>query len=134
VGESGGRRVVVTELVTLDGYMVGPEEDMSWVAVGFDPQMAEDLARDLSETYDLSVFGRVTYDISAAYWPYAVAYEEGDALAPAEGGEDPRIISALDDRPLFAAGARRDFELTQLSRYANGVIATTYARKDGADR
>jgi hypothetical protein len=29
-----GRRVVASTFVTLDGYMVGPDEDMSWVVEG----------------------------------------------------------------------------------------------------
>jgi dihydrofolate reductase len=206
--ETGRRRVVVTEFVTLDGFIVGPDEDMSWVAVGFDPQMQEDLAEDFGRTFELFVLGRVTYDIFAAYWPHAVPYDEGDALKPAEGKEDPRIIRALNERPklvfsttleepkwdntrvvaggvedeirrlkqqpggpmaiqgsasivqalaradlideyrlylhpvllgdgtrLFPAGQdRQRFELTKLTPYANGVIATTYTRKDGADR
>lgn len=206
--ETTGRCVVVTEFVTLDGIMVGPDEDMSWVAIGFDRQMQDDLAEDIGRTFDLFVFGRVTYDIFAAYWPHAIPYDEGDALHPAEGKEDPRIISALNERPklvfsttleepkwhntrvvrggiedeirrlkqelggpmaiqgsasivealaradlvdeyrlyvhpvllgdgkrLFLGGQdRQEFELTRLTRYANGVIATTYTRKDGADR
>lgn len=206
--EPAGRRVVVAEFVTLDGFMVGPDEDMSWVADGFDPQMQDDVAEHLSRTFDLFVFGRVTYDIFAAYWPHAVPYEEGDELKPTEGREDPRIIRALDERPkvvfsttldapawantrvvasgveeemrrlrkepgtalcvqgsasivqalaradlvdeyrlyvhpvmlgigtpLFAPGHdRRDFELTGLTRYGNGVVATTYERTDGAAR
>jgi dihydrofolate reductase len=94
-----GRRVVVSEFVTLDGYMVGPDEDVSWVAVGFDPQMQEHIADDIGGAYDLFLFGRVTYDIFAAYWPHAVPYEEGDELKPAEGREDARIIRALNERP-----------------------------------
>jgi dihydrofolate reductase len=199
-----GRRVVVSEFVTLDGYMVGPDEDISWVAVGFDPQMQEDIAQSIDATAGVFLFGRVTYDIFAAYWPHAVPYDEGDAVAPAEGKEDPRIIRALNERPkvvvsttldepewagtrvvpggpedevgrlvkepggavfvqgsasvvqalaradlvdeyrlyvhpvllgagtpLFAGGhPREDLELSQLTRYANGVIATTYTRKD----
>jgi dihydrofolate reductase len=206
--QTGRRRVVVSEFVTLDGYMVGPDEDISWVAVGFDPQMQEDIAVDFNTTYDLFVFGRVTFDIFAEYWPHAVPYDEGDELAPSEGKEDPRIIRALNDRPkvvfsttlgepawantrvvtgdveeeirrlkkepgraigvqgsasivqalaradlvdeyrlylhpvllgdgkrLFPGGHdRRDFELTRLTRYANGVIATTYERTDGGAR
>lgn len=96
--EDGGRRVVAPTLVTLDGYMVGPDEDMSWVAVGFDPQMQEDIAEDF-RSYDMFAFGRVTYEIFAAYWPFAEPYEAGDELKPAEGKEDPRIIRALNDRP-----------------------------------
>ena len=202
--EIGGRRVVVAEFDTLDGYMVGPDEDMSWVAEGFDPQMQEDVADDLSRTFDLFVFGRVTYDIFAAYWPHAVPYDQDDELAPAEGKEDARIIRALNERPkvvfsttldepgwantrvvaggledeirrlkhepggvicvqgsasivralaeadlvdeyrlyvhpvllgdgklLFAGGhGREDFELTRLTRYGNGVVGTTYVRRD----
>ena len=97
--ETEGRRVVVSEFVTLDGYMVGTDEDMSWVAAEFDPQMQDDVAEDLSRTFDMFVFGRVTYDIFAAYWPHAVPYDEGDALKPTEGKEDPRIIRTLNERP-----------------------------------
>jgi dihydrofolate reductase len=97
--DTGERRVVVAEFVTLDGYMIGPDEDISWVIDGFDPQMQEDVAVDLSTTFDLFVFGRVTYDIFAPYWPHAVPYDEGDALNPSEGKEDPRIIRALNDSP-----------------------------------
>jgi dihydrofolate reductase len=97
--DTGERRVVVAEFVTLDGYMIGPDEDISWVIDGFDPAMQEDVAVDLSTTFDLFVFGRVTYDIFAPYWPHAVPYDEGDALSPSEGKEDPRIIRALNDSP-----------------------------------
>jgi dihydrofolate reductase len=204
---SGKRRVVVTEFVTLDGYIVGPDEDVSWVAAGFDPQMQEDIAQAIAR-YDVFVFGRVTYDIFVAYWPHAVPYDEDDALAPAEGKEDPRIIRALNDRekvvfsttlggptwsgarvvrggvedevrrlteqpggdilvqgsasivqalgradlvdeyrlylhpvllgagtPLFPDGhPRQDLVLTELTRYPNGVIATTHERTDGGAR
>jgi dihydrofolate reductase len=207
-GITSGSRVVVAEFVTLDGYMVGPDEDISWVADAFDPQMAEDIAVDLSTRYDHLVFGRITYDIFAAYWPFAQPYEEGDPLAPSEGKEDPRIIQALNElpklvfsttlrepkwsntrvvaggvedeirrlrdepgkaigiqgsasivqalaaadlvdeyrlyvhpvmlgggKPLFRAGHHReDFELTGVTRYANGVMATTHERKREAAR
>src|SRR5687768_9726737 len=95
--ESGGRRVVASTFVTLDGYMVGPDEDISWVIDGFDAEMQEDIADAMSREADVFVFGRVTYEIFAAYWPNAVPYDEGDALSPSEGKEDPRIIRALNE-------------------------------------
>ena len=97
--ENGGRPVVASTFVTLDGYMVGPDEDVSWVTAGFDPEMQADIAEDMSRKSDVFVFGRVTYEIFAAYWPSAVPYDEGDELNPAEGKEDPRIIGALNDSP-----------------------------------
>ena len=40
-----------------------------------------------------------------------------------------------DGKRLLPGGNEcQDFELTKLTRYANGVIATTYQRKNGADR
>src|SRR5262245_36383600 len=94
-----GRSVVASTFVTLDGYMVGLDEDISWVIVGFDPEMQADIAEDMSLASDAFVFGRVTYEIFAAYWPTAVPYEEGDDLKPSEGKEDPRIIRTLNDSP-----------------------------------
>jgi dihydrofolate reductase len=98
-GPTGGRSVVVSTFVTLDGYMVGPDEDISWVSEGFDPEMQADIAEAMSRETDIFVFGRVTYEIFAAYWPRAVPYEAGDELRPSEGKEDPRIIRALNDSP-----------------------------------
>lgn len=83
----------------MDGYMVGPDEDISWVSDGFDSEMQDDIAVDMSERSDLFVFGRVTFEIFAEYWPIAVPYDEDDDLAPSEGKEDPRIIRALNDFP-----------------------------------
>jgi dihydrofolate reductase len=64
--EDGGRRVVASTFVTLDGYMVGPDEDISWVAEGFDREMQDDIAEDMSRRFDLFVFGRVTFEIVEA--------------------------------------------------------------------
>ena len=94
----GGRQVVAQTFVTLDGYMVGPDEDISWVIAGFDPEMADDIAAHMSDA-ELFLLGRVTYEIFAAYWPHAVPYEDGDPIDPAGGKEDPRIIRALNDSP-----------------------------------
>ena len=32
-------RITVSTFITIDGYMVGPDEDVSWVIDGFDPEM-----------------------------------------------------------------------------------------------
>jgi dihydrofolate reductase len=90
---------VASTFVTLDGYMIGPDEDISWVIEGFDPQMQDDVAERMSGESDVFVFGRVTYEIFAPYWPNAIPYERGDEVNPAEGKEDPRIIRAFNEHP-----------------------------------
>jgi dihydrofolate reductase len=62
------RKVIASEFVTLDGYMVGPNEDMSWVLNNFN----EDMARyegNLVDSMDTILLGRVTYEIMANHWP-----------------------------------------------------------------
>jgi dihydrofolate reductase len=117
-----GRRVVVSEFVTLDGFIVGPDEDMSWAIEGFDPRMQEDIAQDIDGSYDLFVFGRVTYGIFADYWPHAEPYGEGDDLDPAGGKEDPRIIRALNERAKLVFSTTLDEPKWPGTRVAGGGL------------
>lgn len=60
------RKLSVFNLVTLDGYIAGPGGDISWHNV--DPEFAE-LAEKASGSGNVLLFGRVTYDLMASYWP-----------------------------------------------------------------
>jgi dihydrofolate reductase len=62
------RKVIASVFETLDGYMVGPNEDMSWVMDNFNDEMAE-YAGDLMESMDTILLGRVTYEIMTNFWP-----------------------------------------------------------------
>jgi dihydrofolate reductase len=74
-----GKIIAITH-VTLDGIMQapgGPEEDPrggftqgGWVAPFFDEALDEALGEIMSGEFHL-VLGRRTYEIFAAYWPYA---------------------------------------------------------------
>ncbi len=62
------RRVIASTFVTLDGYMVGPNEDISWVMNNFPEEMAK-YAGDLMSSMDTILLGRVTYQIMSEHWP-----------------------------------------------------------------
>jgi dihydrofolate reductase len=62
------RKVIASVFVTLDGYMVGPNEDISWVLNNFNDEMAQ-YEGNLEDSMDTILFGRVTYDIMTNYWP-----------------------------------------------------------------
>ena len=75
------RKVIVGAMVSMDGVMQapgGPEEDPTggftfggWTAtLGDDPVFGEELGKLFGEPFEL-LLGRRTYDIFAAYWPYA---------------------------------------------------------------
>jgi dihydrofolate reductase len=61
------RRLVVFDTVSLDGYFVDASGDMSW-AHKDDPEWNGFVA-DNASTGGTLVFGRVTYELMASFWP-----------------------------------------------------------------
>ncbi len=62
------RKVIASVFVTVDGYMVGPNEDIGWVTNNFNEEMAK-YAGDLMNSMDTILLGRVTYEIMTNFWP-----------------------------------------------------------------
>jgi dihydrofolate reductase len=73
------RKLIVLSFISLDGVMQapgGPEEDPTggfkhegWVAGYFDDFLGKVMEKQISKPFDL-LFGRKTYEIFAAHWPY----------------------------------------------------------------
>jgi dihydrofolate reductase len=62
------RKIIVSEFISADGYISGPNNDMSWVMGNFNEEMAK-YAGDLMASMDTVLLGRMTYDIMASAWP-----------------------------------------------------------------
>src|ERR1700704_866498 len=119
------RKVVVGAMVSMDGVMQapgGPEEDPTggfkfggWVAPlgDGDPVFGEELGKLFGEPFDL-LLGRRTYDIFAAYWPYA------------EGGPYDGIAKTFNRITKYVV-TRKGVELTW-----RGSVALRDAAKDVA--
>jgi len=60
------RRLTVFNLVTLDGYFAGPGGDISWHQVD---EEFQELANAASNSGNTLLFGRVTYELMAGFWP-----------------------------------------------------------------
>lgn len=60
------RRLVVDSIVSLDGYFAGPRDEIDWFV--FDDESRE-WSREILRAADLVLFGRVTFEGMAAYWP-----------------------------------------------------------------
>jgi dihydrofolate reductase len=73
------RKLIAFEQVSLDGYFVDGNGDMSW-AHKQDPEWNEFASGNASGGGAL-VFGRVTYDMMAAFWPTQAARERLPAVA-----------------------------------------------------
>src|SRR5262249_8321885 len=65
------RKLTVYNSVSLDGYFMDANGDMSW-AHKMDPEWQAYVAENASGGGEL-LFGRVTYDLMANYWPSPAA-------------------------------------------------------------
>jgi dihydrofolate reductase len=82
------RRLGVFNLITLDGYFAGPGGDISWHSVDEDFQ---EYAERNSTSGNTLLFGRVTYELMASYWPSPDALENDPIVA--EGmNSSPKIV------------------------------------------
>jgi dihydrofolate reductase len=72
------RKVILFNLITLDGFFEGPGNDISWHQV--DEQFNEFAIQQLSSTDGL-IFGRVTYQLMANFWPTPAGLEGEPATA-----------------------------------------------------
>lgn len=80
------RKIIGAAFVSLDGVMQapgGPDEDRTggfawggWLAGYFDEAVGERIDALFTEPFDM-LLGRRTYDIFAAYWPFAEGEEKG---------------------------------------------------------
>jgi dihydrofolate reductase len=83
------RRLIAFEQVSLDGFFVDAEGDMSW-AHKRDPEWNAFAASNASGDAAL-LFGRVTYEMMASFWPTPAAMETMPAVA--EGMNNmPKVV------------------------------------------
>ena len=64
-------RLIMWNLVTLEGFFEGPKKwDLDWLEYVWGDEL-EQLSLEQGKTADALLFGRVTYEGMAAYWPSA---------------------------------------------------------------
>jgi dihydrofolate reductase len=73
----GMRKVIVSNLMSLDGFFEGPNHELDWFVVD---QEFFAYARDMLRGVDTILFGRKTYQHMADYWPSAPAEEIADQM------------------------------------------------------
>src|SRR4051812_10943185 len=72
------RKVLLLEHVTLDGYVAGPNGEMDWIRL---PEEIWSYGDRLTATSDAAIYGRVTYEMMAGYWPTAADGPDADRHA-----------------------------------------------------
>ena len=79
------RKVILFNLVTLDGFFEGPNGEIDWHNV--DEEFNEFAVHQVN-TADGLIFGRVTYELMASYWP-----------TPAAQADDPIVAEKMNTMP-----------------------------------
>jgi len=91
------RRLTVFNSVSLDGYFVDARGDMRW-AHKQDPEWGAFVSENASGEAVL-VFGRVTYDLMAGYWPTPDARKANPAVAERMNALPKVVFSRTLDEP-----------------------------------
>ncbi len=82
------RKLFVFNLVTLGGYFEGPNKDISWHNVDSE---FNDYAIDMLNSVGTLLFGRVTYELMANYWPIPDAIKN-DPIVAGKMNSLPKIV------------------------------------------
>lgn len=79
------RRVLFFMMISLDGYFEGDAHSIDWHNVDTE---FNDFALSQLDEVDTLLFGRLTYEMMAGYWPTAQAR-----------AEDPEVAARMNDTP-----------------------------------
>jgi len=99
------RKLILFNLVTLDGFFAGPDGDISWHNV--DEEFNEFAIQQL-DTIGALLFGRVTYEVMASYWPTPIALED-----------DPVVAGKMNSLPKFVFSRTLEKVYWQNTRLVN---------------
>lgn len=94
------QRLIAFEQVSLDGYFVDARGDMSW-AHKQDPEWNEFAAGNASGSGTL-LFGRVTYEMMASFWPTPAAMERAPIVAKAMNDMSKVVFSRTLDKATWS--------------------------------
>jgi len=84
------RKLTVFNFVTLNGYFEGPKRDISWHRHGAEENA---YAAEGLKSGSTLLFGRVTYELMASYWPTPGAIKNDPIVAKGMNNADKIVFS-----------------------------------------
>jgi dihydrofolate reductase len=107
------RNLVVFNHVTLDGYFVDTKGDMSWAHRKEDAEWSKFVADNASAgAGGQMVFGRITYELMASYWP-----------TPAAVKNDPIVAEGMNSAPKVVFSRTLDTASWKNTKVVKGDLA-----------
>ena len=96
------RKIFAFMMTTLDGYYEGPNQEFDFWVV--DDEFNEFSVEQLDEV-DTLLFGRVTYEGMAAYWPTPAAAQDDPRVASMMNGLSKIVVSRSLDKDIAILGS-----------------------------
>jgi len=84
------RKISAFNFITLNGYLHGPEGDISWHRHGAEENQ---FAAESMKAGNTLLFGRRTYEMMAAYWPGPMAIENDREVAEGMNNADKIVVT-----------------------------------------
>jgi dihydrofolate reductase len=84
------RKLVVFNFVTLNGFFAGPDGDISWHRHGAEEN---NYAAEGLGSGSILLFGRVTYEMMASYWPSPEAIKNSPVVAEGMNSAEKIVFS-----------------------------------------
>jgi dihydrofolate reductase len=111
------QRLVVFNSVSVDGYFVDANSDMSWAKNPKPDAEWDAYVADNASGGGTLLFGRVTYELMASYWP-----------TPAAMKNDPIVAEGMNTLSKVVFSRTLDHASWQNARLVNGDIAAEVRR------
>jgi len=105
------RKLLVFNSVTVDGYFTDKNGDMSWAHKQDDPEWNAFTAENAKSGGEL-LFGRVTYDLMASFWP-----------TPAAAKMFPEVAEGMNKSPKVVFSRKMDQASWNNTRVIKGDLA-----------
>ncbi len=89
------RKLLVFNLMTLDGYFAGQDGDITWHNVD---EEFQELAKQASNSGNTLLFGRITYELMKSYWPTLEAIKNDPIVAAGMNKAEKIVFSRTLDK------------------------------------
>jgi dihydrofolate reductase len=116
------RKIILFNMISLDGFFAGPNGEIDWHNV--DAEFNEFAIEQLG-TIDTIIFGRVTYEGMASYWPTPQALADDQQVA--------RLMNAISKIVFSKTLTRADWNNTRLMKKLDPVEINRLKQQPGKD-
>lgn len=98
------RKLILSDHISLDGFVAGPNREIDWIKI--DDEIFGYIKK-LTDQADTAMYGRITYDLMADYWPTAAEQPGASAHDIAHSSWYNRVNKVVVSRSMQGQDAEK---------------------------